>query len=81
MSENTGRTYTCDISASPQVRVTGWAKALLIMIIMNQQFAVYPDSSTTSSNPMPYSAEIVPPTSTKIRTLTQIKTTLSPLNR
>lgn len=56
----------------------GWEEALLIM--MNQQFAVYPDSSTTSSNPMPSSAEIVPPTATKIHTLTQMKTTSSPLN-
>lgn len=51
----------------------GWGEALLIMT--NQQFAVYPDSSTTSSNPIPSSAEIVPPTDMKIHTLTQLKTT------
>lgn len=50
------------------------------LIMMNQQFAVYPDSSITSSNPMAPLAEIVPPPAAKIHTLTRIKTTLSPPN-
>lgn len=56
----------------------GWGETVLIM--MNQQFAVYPDSSTSRSNPIPSSAEIVPPTATKIHTLNQLKTISSPLN-
>lgn len=56
----------------------GWGEALLIT--MNQQFAGYPDSSTTSTNPMPSSAEIVPPTATKTHTLTHIKTPSCSLN-
>ncbi|XP_034558709.1 glypican-5 isoform X5 [Notolabrus celidotus] len=38
------------------------------------------ESNTTSSNPMPSSADMVPPTATKILTLTQMKTTSALLN-
>lgn len=56
----------------------GLGEPLLIMI--NRQFAVYSDSGTTNSNPMPSSADMVPPTATKILTLTLMKTTSAPLN-
>lgn len=35
----------------------GWGEALLIL--MNQQFAVYPDITSTGSNPIPTSAGMV----------------------
>lgn len=49
----------------------GWGKALLIM--QNRQFAVYLDSSAISPSAVPSSAEMVPPTATKIRTLSHSK--------
>lgn len=65
-NHTTPRVITCMFNTVFSQQPGGWREALLI----NQQFAVYPHSSAISYNPAASSAKIVPPTATKIHTLT-----------